>query len=163
MQLRHYLGRTNLKFRRQAATLAAYTAVASYYMLLLPIILLQEYLAICRCNHSKQSSSANNLSDSWTSLLFFSRDFFCKMTDSTFSISSTDLITSICSWRVLFTSGLFSGLICSFRKDILSSITCCRVNIIYLVKPSFRWMVITWLALKGERGETHTQTKHSLT
>src|ERR671923_1991109 len=112
MQLRHYLGRTNLKFRRQAATLAAYTAVASYYMLLLPIILLllQEYLTICRCNHSKPSSSANNLSDSCTSLLFFNRAFFCKMMDSTFSISlsAADLIASICSWNVLFTSGLFS-------------------------------------------------------
>lgn len=36
----------------------------------------QEYTAICRCSHSKPSSSANNLSDSCTSLLFFNRAFF---------------------------------------------------------------------------------------
>src|ERR687895_374098 len=42
----------------------------------------QDYLDICRCSHSKPSSSANNLSDSCTSLLFFNRDFFCKMMDS---------------------------------------------------------------------------------
>jgi hypothetical protein len=31
--------------------------------------------------------------------------------------------------KVLFTFGLLLGLICSFRKDILSSIICCRVVI----------------------------------
>ena len=98
---------------------------------LAPPLFSQEYTAICRCSHSKPSSSANNLSDSCTSLLYFNRAFFCIMTDSTFSISSIDLIASICSWNVLFTSGLFSWLICSFRKDILSSIICCRVVIIY--------------------------------
>lgn len=82
---------------------------------------------ICRWNHSRASSSANNLSLSCTSLLFFNRVFFCEMMDSTFSISSTDLMASIWSWKVLFTSGLFSWLICSFRKDILSSIICCRL------------------------------------
>ena len=91
----------------------------------------QEYTAICRCSHSKPSSSANNLSDSCTSLLFFKRVLFCIMMDSTFSISSIDLIASICIWKVLFTSGLFPWFICSIRKDILSSIICCRVVIIY--------------------------------
>ena len=56
--------------------------------------------------------------------------------------------------KVLFTFGLLLGLICSFRKDILSSIICCRVVItiytISLMKPSQRWMVITQLALKGK-------------
>src|ERR687897_36528 len=90
----------------------------------------QDYLAICRCNHSKQSSSANNQSDSQTSLLLFNRVFLCNMMDSTFSISSsTDGMTSIGSWNVLFTSGLLSWLLCSFRKVILSSIVCCKVNI----------------------------------
>ena len=123
---------------------------------ILPLLLCpQEYLALCRCSHSKPSSSANNLSDSWTSLLFLNRAFFSLMINSTFSISSsTDLIASICSWKVLFTSGLLSWLICSFRKDILSSIICCRVTItiydISLVKPSSKWLVITWMPLKGE-------------
>ena len=51
------------------------------------------------------------------------------MMDPTFSILSTDLIASVCVWKVLLTSGLFSRLICSFRKDILSSIIFCRVTI----------------------------------
>jgi hypothetical protein len=73
--------------------------------------------------------------------------------DSTFTTSSTDLIASICSWKVLFTSGLFLvWLNCSFRKDILSSITCCKlITILYLVKPSPRRMVISWLAPLGDR------------
>ena len=88
----------------------------------------QIYLAICRCSHSKPSNSANNLSDLWISLLFFKRVFFCKMIDSTFSrLSAADLMASIWIWKVLFTCVLFSGLICSFRKDILSSIICCRI------------------------------------
>jgi hypothetical protein len=62
------------------------------------------------------SSSANNLSDSCTSLLFFSRAFFSLMINSTLSISSTDLMASICSWKVLFTSGLLLELICSLKK-----------------------------------------------
>ena len=69
----------------------------------------KDYLAICRCSHSSPSSSANNLSDSQKSLLFFNRVFLCNMMDSTFSISSsTDGMTSIGSWNVLFTSGLLS-------------------------------------------------------
>jgi hypothetical protein len=43
-------------------------------------------------------------------------------------------------------------LICSFKKDILSSITCCRVTItiyvVSLVKLSSRWMVIASSELK---------------
>jgi hypothetical protein len=69
----------------------------------------QDYLAICRYSHSKPLSSANNLSDSQTSLLFFNRVLLCNMMDSTFSISSsTDRMTFIGSWNVLFTSGLLS-------------------------------------------------------
>jgi hypothetical protein len=77
------------------------------------------------------------------------------MINSIFSISSsTDLIASICIWKVLFTSGLLFGLICSLRNEILSSIICCSVTItiyvISLVKPSSRWIVITRLAPLGE-------------
>lgn len=61
-------------------------------------------------SHSKSSSSANNPTDSYASLLFFSKALFCCKIDSTFSISSTDLITSICIWKVLFTSGMLSWL-----------------------------------------------------
>lgn len=69
----------------------------------------QEYLAICRYSHSKPSSSANNLSYSQTSLLFFNRVLLCNMMDSTISISSsTDRMTFIRSWNVLFTPGLLS-------------------------------------------------------
>jgi hypothetical protein len=81
------------------------------------------------------------------------------MMNSSFSISlsSSDLMASICIWNVLFTSGLFSSwLICSFRKDILSSIICCRVIIIiYELQPSSRWKVIAWLAPQGEGGVEH--------
>ena len=90
---------------------------------------LQEYLVIWRCSHSKPSSSANSLSDSCTSLLFFNRAFFSLMLNSIFSKSSTDLIASICIWKVLLTSGLLVGLICSFRNEILSSMIRCRVII----------------------------------
>ena len=51
---------------------------------------------------------------------------------------------------------IVSGLICSFRKDILSSIICCRVVIICIVKLGSRFIVISWLALKGEREEVAT-------
>ncbi len=46
---------------------------------------------------------------------------------------------------------LFSGLICSFRKDILSSTTiCCKVVMtLYLVNPKSRQMVITSLVPLG--------------
>jgi hypothetical protein len=39
-----------------------------------------------------------------------------------------------------------------FRKDILSSAICCKVviTVIYLVKPSSKWMIISWLAPLGE-------------
>lgn len=56
---------------------------------------------------------------------------------ATSSISSSiDLMTFICNWNVLFTVGLLLGFICSFRKDILSSNTPCRVIIIIVVKSS---------------------------
>ena len=118
-------------------------------MPLLLLILLQEYLAICRCSHSKPSSSANKLLDSCTSLEFFNRAFFCEMMDSTFSILSADLIASICSWKVLFTSGLFLvWLICSLRKIILRRLFAVEKisPLLYLVNPSSRSMVITRLA-----------------
>jgi hypothetical protein len=132
-----------LLFQRTLASRRIYTAAASYSMLPLLLFCPQAYLDICRCSHSKPSNSANNLSDSCTSLLFFNRAFFCKMMDSTFSMSSIDLIASICSWKVLFTSGLFALLICSFRKDILSSIICYRVTLsppyfLFLAKSSSR-------------------------
>ena len=38
-------------------------------------------------------------------------------------------MASICTSNVLFTMGLFDGLICSFRKDILSFATCSRVTL----------------------------------
>jgi hypothetical protein len=51
----------------------------------------------CRCSHSKPSSSANNVSDSCTSLLFFNRVFFWLMMVSNFSISlsPTDLMADL--------------------------------------------------------------------
>ena len=57
------------------------------------------------------------------------------MMASTFSISPTDLIASICRLESAVHFWLVLRVICSFKKDILSSIVFCRVVIIYLVKP----------------------------
>ena len=65
--------------------------------------------------------------------------------------SSDSRIASICSCKVSLTFGLFWELICSFRKDILSSIICCRLSIYYAVKPRSNWMVIWGLAPWWER------------
>ena len=53
---------------------------------------------------------------------------------STFSKSfAAYQIASVCISKVLFTSDLLTGLICSFRKDILSSITCCGITTLHLL------------------------------
>lgn len=53
-------------------------------------------------------------------------------------VSSRPNSVYICIRNVLFNSGLLFGLICSFRKEILSSIICCSVFTIiyYLMKSS---------------------------
>ena len=72
------------------------TSTTRINFLLLIVTLNQGYIFICSCNHSKRSTSANNLSDWWISLPLFDSIFFCELTDSTFSIwSAADLITSI--------------------------------------------------------------------
>ena len=93
------------------------------------ILIFQEYLTICRCNHSSPSSSANKLSDSCRSLLFFNKAFFCKMMDSINSILLTDLIAFIWSRNILFTPGLLWWFICSFRKHTRSSTIFCKFEI----------------------------------
>jgi hypothetical protein len=50
---------------------------------------------------------------------------------STFSKSwAADLIASICSWKVVFTSGLLLGLICSFGKIFFR-----RLFVVALLSP----------------------------
>jgi hypothetical protein len=105
-----------------------FSFVPANFSFLLLIIILQSCLATCRCNHSMASSSANKLLDLCTSLQFFNSAIFCKMMDSTFSISA-DLSACICSRKVSFTSDLFLGLIFSFRNVTLSSNTSCGLII----------------------------------
>lgn len=66
---------------------------------------------------------------------------------ATFSISA-ERIASNCNWNVLFITGLFFGLICSFRKLIRSFTTSSRV----IGYASSGKLVILRLAPRGEGG-----------
>jgi hypothetical protein len=83
--VRHHLPSSSSFFRRNTYAfgffcfcfwlliiiIANISTIAASYDMLLSFGCPQIYTAIRLCSHSKPSSSANSLSDSWTSVLFF--------------------------------------------------------------------------------------------